>query len=210
MISYLKGIVAGIHKLSNQRVILSLEVNQIGYDLQIPPRLVPQLPAIGQPMQIFTHLQIREEQMVLYGFASSAERDLYRQLVSVTGIGTQLAIALLDTLGLEDLVQAIVTGNTQSLVKTPGVGQKTAARIALELKTKLSEWYQQSGLTIPLSTGLTLEMQEDLEMTLLALGYTNREIMVAIQFLSSQPQFTDNPDPDHWIRGAIAHLGTST
>ena len=120
MISYLKGTVADIAKGSN-RVILTLEVNQIGYEIQILPRVTGQLPPSCEVAQIFTHQQVKEDQIVLYGFGSAAERDLFRQLTSVSGVGAQLAIALLDTLGLQDLVQAIVGGNTRILAKTPGV-----------------------------------------------------------------------------------------
>ncbi|MGB3187876.1 MAG: Holliday junction branch migration protein RuvA, partial [Limnoraphis sp.] len=136
MIGYLKGTVVAIQKNNSNRVILLLETNNIGYEVQIVPRMIAQLPTMGESIQVFTHLQVREDQMVLYGFSSFAERDLFRQLVSVSGIGTQLAIALLNTLELTELVQAIVGENTKVLAKTPGVGTKTAQRIALELKTK--------------------------------------------------------------------------
>src|SRR5919202_5081375 len=153
MISYLKGTVATIQKSTGNRVTVILDVNQIGYELQIPRRLSQELPsASGEIVQIFTHLQIREDQQVLYGCASVAERDLFRQLVSVSGIGAQLAIALIDTLGLPNLVQAIVTGNIRTLSKTPGVGKKTAERIALELTTKLAQRRQQAGVTTPASS----------------------------------------------------------
>lgn len=206
MISYLKGKVAGIHKSTANRITLTLEVNQVGYDLQIPPRMVQQLPAAGEAFQVFTHLQIREDQQVLYGFASAAERDLFRQLVSVSGIGAQLAIALLDTLGLQDLVQAIVTSNTRQLAKTPGVGAKTAERIALELKTKLAEWRQQSGLAMPVPAGVATALQEDVEMTLLALGYTSPEVMEALSALSEDTSLSENTDAEAWIRASIAWL----
>ena len=139
MIGYLKGTVASIQKNPSNRVTLTLDVNQVGYDIQVVPRLIQQLPDLGESIQIFTHLQVREDQMILFGFGSAAERDLFRQLVSVSGIGPQLAVALLDKMGLQDLVQAIVSGNTKALARTPGVGAKTAERIALELKTKLAE-----------------------------------------------------------------------
>ncbi len=206
MISYLQGNIKAIQKINNNRVILTLEVNHIGYDLQIPPRMVQQLPAMGQEIQIFTHLQIREDQMILYGFAAAAERDLYRQLISVSGIGAQLAIGLLDTLGLQDLVQAIVTGNTKMLTKAPGVGTKTAERISLELKSKLAEWRQQAGVSLPVTIGLNREMQEDIEMTLLALGYTDREVMETLQVLSNQDVLAKNSDVDEWIKAALAYL----
>ncbi|NEO98644.1 MAG: Holliday junction branch migration protein RuvA [Symploca sp. SIO2E9] len=208
MISYLKGTIASIEKSTSNRVTLILEVNQIGYELQIPKRFSQQL-AVNSPeqVQIFTHLQIREEQQVLYGFASAAERDLFRQLVSVSGIGNQLGIALIDTLGLPNLVQAIVTGNIRALSKTPGVGSKTAERIALELKTKLAQWRQLAGVeTAASSTGPVSAIIEDVEMTLLALGYENQEITQALEALSQDTQLTKSKNAEDWIRQAITWL----
>ncbi len=208
MIGYLKGTVATINKSTGNRVTLILEVNQIGYELQIPRRLSQELQAAsGKLVQVFTHLQIREDQQVLYGFASAAERDLFRQLVSVSGIGAQLAIALIDTLGLQNLVQAIVTGNIRTLSKTPGVGKKTAERIALELKTKLAEWRQLAGITTSASAkGPSPVILEDVEMTLLALGYENEEIARALDAISQDTLLAKNTNAEEWIRSAIAWL----
>jgi len=206
MIGYLKGTVAGVQKLTPTRTLLSLEVNQVGYDLQIPSRLIQELPPEGEVLQIYTHLQVREDQWVLFGFGSAAERDLFRQLVSVSGVGPQLAVALLDTLGFQDLVQAIVTSNSRVLAKTPGVGAKTAERIALELRTKLAEWRQQAGLIMAPSALPTPEIQEDVEMTLLALGYTNTEVAQALQAVGQNTSLAKNADPEAWIREAIAWL----
>ncbi|MBW4617928.1 MAG: Holliday junction branch migration protein RuvA [Cyanosarcina radialis HA8281-LM2] len=206
MIGYLQGTVASIQQGSSNRVILILDVNQVGYEVQIPPRLAQQLPALGEPFQVFTHQQIKEEQILLYGFGSAAERDLFRQLVSVSGVGAQLAIALLDTLGLPDLVQAIVTGNIRALTKTPGVGNKTAERLALELKTKLKQWRQDLVTTGSTSAAPELSIQEDVEMTLLALGYSGGEIAEALQALSQDPKLLKNPNAEDWIRRAIAWL----
>ncbi|UBF28967.1 Holliday junction branch migration protein RuvA [Kovacikia minuta CCNUW1] len=205
MLSYLKGTIANIQK-TGSRVILTLEVNQVGYDVQIVPRLVQELPAIGEFVQVFTHLHLREDLVVLFGFGASAERDLFRQLVSVSGIGPQLALALLDTLGLQGLVQAIVSGNTRALTKTPGVGSKTAERIALELRTKLAEWRQEAGVIAAPSAGPAVSIQEDVEMTLLALGYTNSEIAKALQAVGQSTTLAKNADAEEWIRQAIAWL----
>jgi Holliday junction DNA helicase RuvA len=207
MISYLKGTVAGIHKSSSNRFTLTLEVKSCGYDLQIPARLATQLPETGEPVQVFTHLQIREEQPMLYGFSSASERDLFRQLISVSGIGAALAIALLDTLQLPDLVQAIVTGNTQLLIQTPGVGGKTAERICLELKTKLAEWRTAAGV-VPLTAGPPPAILEDVQMTLLALGYSPSEVTQALQAVSQQVGLTQNANPEDWIRQAISWLSS--
>lgn len=208
MISYLKGTVATIQKGSGNRVTLILDVNQIGYEIQVTRQLSQEV-QVGseQLVQVFTHLQIRDDQQILYGFASAAERDLFRQLVSVSGIGAQLAIALIDTLGLPNLVQAIVTGNTRTLSKTPGVGSKTAERIALELKTKLSEWRKFAGVETPTSAkGPSPAILEDVEMTLLALGYETLEITQALNVISQDELLAKNPNAEEWIRRAIAWL----
>ena len=205
MIGYLKGTVAAIQK-AGSRVTLTLDVNQVGYDLQVASRLIPQVSGIGETVQLFTHQQVRDDQVVLYGFSSGAERDLFRQLISVSGVGPQLAIALLDSLGLADLVQAIVAGNTRALSKTPGVGTKTAERIALELKTKLAEWRQQAGLTTIPAAAPIATIQEDVEMTLLALGYTNQEIQQAMAAIGSSTALPKNASPEDWIRMTIAWL----
>jgi holliday junction DNA helicase RuvA len=208
MISYLKGKTIEIIKNTNNRIILILEVDRVGYEIQIPSRLARKLSTDNlETVQIFTHLQTKEEQQVLYGFDSAAERDLFRQLVSVSGIGMQLAIALIDTLGLEELVQAIVTGNIKTLSRTPGVGAKTAERIALELKTKLAQWRQLVGITVSTSAAIpSPAIVEDVEMTLLALGYTNEEINQALSAVSQDNQMLKNPNVEEWIRNAIAWL----
>lgn len=207
MIGYLKGSIASYLK-SNNRVILTLDVQQVGYDVQITPRLMQEFPAIGEPVQVFTHLNVREDQMTLFGFGTAAERDLFRQLVSVSGIGPQMAMALLDTLGLQDLVQAIVAGNTRVLAKTPGVGTKTAERIALELRTKLAEWRQEAGLITAPTAGPVATIQEDVEMTLLALGYTNSEIAKALQAVGQSSTLSKTANAEEWIRRSISWLSS--
>ncbi|WP_072622183.1 Holliday junction branch migration protein RuvA [Spirulina major] len=206
MISYLNGQVVAVQR-RNQRLVAIVEVNQIGYEVQIPGRWATQLPTgTGEMLQIFTHHQTREDQTLLYGFASMAERDLFRQLIAVSGIGAQLAIALLDALGLEELVQAIVTNNTRVLIKTPGVGKKTAERIALELKTSLAQWRTTAQIAPPATANLDPTLQEDVELTLLALGYDQDEITSALIHLHQDPQLLKTPAPELWIKAAIAWL----
>lgn len=216
MFQYLKGQVISLHKNAQNRWILILEVNQIGYEIQVPASAANQLDVTSQTLtQIFTHLHIREDQHSLYGFVTQAERELFGQLISVSGIGTQLAIALLETLGLENLVQAVVTGNINQLAKTPGVGKKTAERLALELKSKLSQW-RQGVTTLPTPSSISTEVLEDVEMTLLALGYSqseiNQAIAASIQQWQSQagqdPQLQQNVTAEEWIRQAITWLST--
>ncbi|WP_138500035.1 Holliday junction branch migration protein RuvA [Nostoc sp. PA-18-2419] len=207
MISYLKGIVAGIQTIGN-RVVLTLEVNGLGYDLQVPQRLVQQLPDSGGVAQIFTHLQIREEIPFLYGFASPAERDLFRQLLTVSGIGAASAIALLDTLELPDLVQAIIAANTQVLIQAPGVGKKTAERICLELKSKLIEWRKSAGFFVA-TGGPAAGILEEVQMTLFALGYTAHEVSHALHVVSEDIGLPKDAYVEDWIKQAIAHLSSS-
>lgn len=206
MIGYLSGTVAGIYKGAGNRLILLLDVQGVGYEVQILPRMQGTLPPVGELLQVFTQLQVRDDRIILYGFSSWAQRDLFRQLVSVSGIGSQLAIALLDTLELHDLVQAIVGGNTAVLSKTPGVGKKTAERIALELKAKLSEWRQQAGLETVATSGLTPDLQEEIEITLLALGYTGSEVMKALEAIATEDKLAETDGAEIWIKEAIAWL----
>jgi Holliday junction DNA helicase RuvA len=206
MINYLKGQCVSVGKNFQNRMMLILEVNQTGYEIQIPNSFAHRLTPDAQDIiQIFTHLHIREDQHLLFGFAALAERDLFAQLISVSGIGTQLAIALMDTLGLEGLVQAIVMGNIEQLSKTPGVGKKTAERIALELKTKLAQWRQVSGFSTETNRPDS-SMINDVEMTLLALGYTQAEINRAIAALGQDTTLQKNPNVEDWIRQAITWL----
>ena len=206
MIGYLKGTLADMQKLNNGRVILTVDVHQIGYEMQITSRAMGNLPPVGETVQIFTHLQTREDQSVLYGFESRAERDVFRLAISVSGIGPQMGMGLLDTLSLNDFVQAVVTENARVLSRAPGIGKKTAERVILELKTKLAEWRQQSGLITAPASGPATVVQEDVEMTLLALGYSNREITQALQAVGQRTALSKSADTEDWIREAIAWL----
>ncbi len=205
MIGYVKGFLADSQKLPNGRVILTVDAGGVGYDMQINPRSLNELPALGDSVQIFTHLQSREDLQVLFGFISRAERDLFRLLISVSGIGPQMGMALLDTLGINELIQSVVNGNARVLSRTPGVGNKTAERIILELKTKLSEWRQHSGIVAP-TGGPVSGVQEDVEMMLMALGYTNSEISKALVAVGSSKALSKSEDTEAWIREAIAWL----
>ena len=208
MIAFLKGTVASVQKSSTNRVILTLEVNSCGYEMQVPARLAARL-TTGEQVQVFAHLQIREEQPLLYGFGSAVERDLFRQLISVSGIGAAGAIALLDTLELPELVQAIVTGNTQLLVQAPGIGGKTAERICLELKNKLATWSHTVGLgTTNASVALSPEILEEVQMALLAVGYSPNEIAQALTSVSQNALVAKNAGAEDWIRQAIAYLSS--
>ena len=205
MIGYVKGLLADSQRLPNGRVIVTVEASGVGYDMQINPRMLSSLPPVGDSVQMYTHLQSREDFQVLFGFGTKAERDMFRLLISVSGIGPQMGMALLDTLGINELIQSVVSGNTRVLSRTPGVGNKTAERIVLELKTKLSDWRQHSGVVAP-TGGPVSAVQEDVEMMLVALGYTNSEIGKAIAAVGQNTTLSKSDDTEAWIREAIAWL----
>jgi holliday junction DNA helicase RuvA len=206
MISYLKGTAIQIQTPTSTKTILVLEVNQVGYELQVPQRTILEV-AIDAEIQVFTHQQVREDAISLYGFMSAAERDLFRQLISVSGVGASLAIALLDKLGIADTVSAIVTSNIQRLSSAPGVGKKTAERLALELRSKLGQWRIAAGLSesLPL-TSLNATMQAEVELTMLALGYTNDEIRQALQAIGQDSLMVKSQNIEDWLRLAIASI----
>lgn len=206
MISYLKGVLADIQKPGSPKIIVTLDVNQVGYDLQVAARQLPLLPPLGESLQLFTHLQTRDDQSVLFGFGRREERELFRQLISVSGIGPQMALALLDTLGEAELVQAVVAGNTRLISRTPGVGSKTAERVVLELKAKLQDWQAQSGVALLSGSGPLPTIHEEVDSTLSALGYTQAEILKALQAIGRHPALQTSADPETWVREAITWL----
>ena len=206
MISYLKGVLADVQKPGNHKIIVTLDVNQVGYDLQVAARQLADLPPIGETIQLFSHQQIRDDQVVLFGFDKRQERELFRLLIGVSGIGPQMALALLDALGDVELVRAIVAGNTRLISKAPGVGKKTAERVVLELKGKLEDWQEQSDVSLVPAGGPTPSVHEEVEMTLAALGYSQSEIYKALQAVGRQTTLQKSADPENWVREAIAWL----
>jgi Holliday junction DNA helicase RuvA len=206
MISYLRGLLADLQKTGNHKILVTLEVNQVGYDLQVPARQLSLLPPLGEAMQLFTHLYFRDDQAVMFGFGKAQERDLFRLLIGVSGIGPQMALALIDTLGEAELTQAVVSGNTRLLSRTPGVGTKTAERLVLELKTKLQDWQTQSGVGLVPAAGPVPTLYEEVETTLSALGYSQGEILKAIQAVGRNTTLQKTADPESWVREAIAWL----
>ncbi|WP_366142498.1 Holliday junction branch migration protein RuvA [uncultured Thermosynechococcus sp.] len=210
MFAYLKGTVVAHQSEGGHRSALILEVNGVGYRLLVTSHLLRQYPPSAEVVQIFTHLSVREDQMLLYGFASAAERDLFGRLIRVNGVGPQMALSLLDTLPLPELVQAIVSGNARRLSRAPGVGNKTAERIALELKAALSAWREETGLTTAPAGVPTAALREELELTLLALGYSDREIEAALTAVGQMGTLANSSDPEAWLRETITWLSANT
>jgi holliday junction DNA helicase RuvA len=204
MIGYLKGSIEQIHQVSNTKTIAIIEVNGVGYEVQVPSNISLTL---GNVAQVFTHQQFREDLVALYGFASVTERDLFRLLIGVSGIGASIGIALIESLGTTELVQAIVLGSAKILAKTPGVGMKTAERLSVELKDKLKQWHNVVDLAaLEVDESLDAGLQGEVQATLLALGYSDIEVRQALFAIGQNEQVASSKDLEEWLRWAIASL----
>ncbi len=133
MISFLIGIIE-----EKQENLLVLNVNGVGYELTVSSNTLSALPMEGETVKVLTYMAVREDGVYLFGFSSKEERDLFYKLISVSGIGPKMAISILSGLSLSDLVMAIINQDHKLLSKIKGLGKKTAERICLELKDKLS------------------------------------------------------------------------
>lgn len=160
----------------------TIDVGGVGYEVFIPLSSYDKLPAPGQPVQILTHLHVREDAHVLYGFMSAAERDLFRLLVNhVSGIGPKLALAVLSGMSVSHFKSAVVNSDVSSLSKISGVGKKTAERIVLELKDKLgvaAAWEVATGAHAPTPEQ---EQANEAVLALIALGYKRVEAHKAVR-----------------------------
>ncbi len=167
MITFLHGRLA--HALPTQATI---DVNGIGYEVFIPLSSYDKLPGVGERIDILTHLHVREDAQILYGFMSSSERDLFRLLVNhVSGIGPKLALAVLSGMSVNNFKTAVVNNDVASLSKISGVGKKTAERMVLELKDKLgvvAAWEAASAAHAPTPEQ---EQANEAVLALIALGY---------------------------------------
>ena len=185
MITFLSGKLAAA--LPTQAIV---DVGGVGYELLIPLSSYDRLPAIGQQVQVLTHLHVREDAHILFGFMTPAERDLFRLLVNnVSGIGPKLALAVLSGMSVGNFKSAVVNGDVTSLSKISGLGKKTAERIILELKDKLgvaAAWEVASATHAP-----TAEQSQANEavLALIALGYKQVDAHKAVRELQEkQPE----------------------
>ena len=171
MITFLEGRL--ITALPTQATI---DVNGIGYEIFIPLSSYDKLPTVGQPVRMLTHLHVREDAHILYGFMSGPERDLFRLLVNnVSGIGPKLALAVLSGMSVTNFKAAVVNGDVASLSKISGLGKKTAERIVLELKDKVgvaAAWEAASAAHAPTPEQ---EHANEAVLALIALGYKQVE-----------------------------------
>lgn len=156
-----------------------LDVNGVGYELDVPMSTFYNLPGIGEKMTLLTHFAVRDDGHFLYGFQNEAERFAFRQLLKVSGIGARTALAVLSGLSVNDLAAAVAQQELGRLVKIPGIGKKTAERLLLELKGKLA---QAGGVNL---AGAPADARSDVTQALLALGYNEKEAAAAVRQLAA-------------------------
>ncbi len=118
---------------------LLLDVNGVGYDVESPMSTFYNLPTVGEQVILFTHLAIRDDAHVLYGFASESERSLFRSLLKVSGVGAKMALAILSGMSADEFASCVQASDTASLVRLPGIGKKTAERLIVEMKDRLDK-----------------------------------------------------------------------
>ena len=172
-ITYLNGNLIEISPTS-----ITIDVNGIGYQLSTPLSSFDKLPQVGSQCKILTYLHVREDLMKLYGFITHEERDIFKLLIGISGIGPKMALTILSGMNLKDLKNAIVNNNPGLLSKTPGVGKKTAQRIIIELKERIS------GITIKTDRPIPKEEEiflNDALRALVSLGYKQLPAQAAVE-----------------------------
>jgi Holliday junction DNA helicase RuvA len=175
MIGRLAGLLA---EKSPPRILV--DVGGVGYDVDVPMSTFYHLPATGERVVLLTHFVVREDAQALYGFLTAAERQTFRELVRIAGVGPRTALAILSGLSAGDLVQAVAAQDAGRLVKVPGIGRKTAERLLLELKGRLAPDLSAGGAP---AAGAAGEAQADIVQALLALGYNERDARAALKAL---------------------------
>jgi Holliday junction DNA helicase RuvA len=190
MIGRLKGVL-----LEKTPPFVLLDVNGVGYEVEVPMSTFYNLPAIGESVVLLTQFIVREDAQLLYGFGSDRERATFRQLLKVNGVGAKSALSILSGLSVEDLVQAVTLQETAMLVRVPGVGKKTAERLLLELKDKFTV----DGVAA-MNSSQPKSASGDVLNALLALGYNDREALAAVKQLPADIVVADG------IRQALKSL----
>jgi Holliday junction DNA helicase RuvA len=149
----------------------------VGYEVQVPMSTFYNLPASGQKVVLLTHFVVREDAQILYGFATHTEREAFRELIKITGVGPRMALAVLSGLSVAELAQTVTLQDSARLTKVPGIGKKTAERLLLELKGKL-------GADIGAAAAAAASpAQSDILQALIALGYNDKEAALALKAL---------------------------
>ena len=191
MIGFLRGTLA-----LRQPPILVLDVNGVGYELAAPMSTFYELPAVGEELTLLTHLLVREDAQVLYGFISEEERRLFRNLLRVTGIGAKIALAILSGISADGFSHCVRAEDTATLIKVPGIGRKTAERLIVEMRDRIDSAPMGAGATVALTT--TGKPAEEAYGALVALGYRPAETTRLLKGID-----TDGLDAEQIIRLAL-------
>jgi len=181
MIGRIKGTL--LEKQANQ---ILLDVNGIAYEIEVPMTTLFQLPDAGSETILHTHLVVREDAQLLYGFFESHESTLFRLLIKLNGVGPKMALGILSGLNIRELAECVRRNDINSLVRLPGVGKKTAERLIIELRDKLEDWYleenesSQDGTSAQLSGQTNSRSIREAEDAFIALGYKPQDASKAI------------------------------
>ncbi len=162
-----------------------IDVNGVGYEVDVPMSSFYNLPALGERVSLLTHFIVREDAQLLFGFLTAEERATFRQLIKISGIGPRMALGLLSGLSVAELSQAVAQQQAARLVKVPGIGKKTAERLLLELKGKLAPDLGQPGAAI------ASDAQVDIVQALIALGYSEKDAAAALKLLPADVGVSD-------------------
>ena len=163
---------------------LIVDCNGVGYEVGVPMSTFYNLPATGERITLLTHMVVREDAQLLYGFGTTQERELFRELIKISGIGARTALAILSGMSVNDLAQAVTLQEVGRLTRIPGIGKKTGERLLLELKGKL-------GAELGTAPGTEGESSNDVLSALLALGYSEKEALLAIKQVPSGSSVSD-------------------
>ena len=200
MISYVKGALA---EKSGDRIVV--EAGPVGLGIYVPLSVLEVLPPLGEEVKIYTYLQVREDDLSLYGFLNRQDLDMFRRLIGVNGIGPKGALGILSALSPDDLRLAILTGDAKAISKAPGVGAKTAQRIILDLKDKVSAEEMLASVADTeerTSVPLMQEAGREAATALVALGYSNLEASMAVKNV----QITEDMDAEAVLRASLKYL----
>ncbi len=176
-----------------------IDVAGVGYEIDVPMSTFYNLPKLGEKVALFTHLVVREDAHLLYGFGTESERATFRQLLKVSGVGPKVALAVLSGMSVNDLAEAVMAQESGRLTKVPGIGKKTAERLLLELKDRLK-------VDVRISVGgdaTAISSASDILNALISLGYNDKEALFAIKQLPKEASVADG------IRQALKLLSKS-
>ena len=180
MIAWLKG-----ELLEKHPHVLLLNVNGDGYEVEAPVSAVTDLPEVGEIVPLFVHMVVREDAQLLFGFSSKQQRDLFRSLIKVNGVGPKVALAVLSTLSAGELVAAMANDDITQLCKVPGIGKKTAQRLVVEMKDRLEKEFGDIANQDASSGSSIQNDRQDAIAALLALGYKASEAGRVVESLPS-------------------------